>query len=83
MTYLITGATGDVGSRVVENLLRRGEHPRLFVRNLEKARSRFGDRVEVFVGDLADPSAMRATLEGVDDTRARRRITFDHGAGSA
>ncbi len=66
MTYLITGATGDVGSRVVENLLRRNERPRLFVRNAEKARSRFGDRVEVFVGDLMDPASKRAALDGVD-----------------
>ncbi len=67
MTYLITGATGDIGSRVVENLLRRGERPRVFVRDASKARSRFGDRVEVFVGDLADPTALRAALEGVDE----------------
>jgi uncharacterized protein YbjT (DUF2867 family) len=67
MTYLITGATGDIGSRVVENLLRRGQRPRVFVRDANKARSRFGDRVEVFVGDLADPTALRAALEGVDE----------------
>lgn len=66
MTYLITGATGDIGSKVVEHLLRRGERPRVFVRDAEKARSRFGDRVEVLVGDLADPSALKVALEGVD-----------------
>lgn len=66
MSYLITGATGDVGSRVVECLLRRGERPRVFVRNETKARSRFGDRVDIFVGDLADPASLRPALEGVD-----------------
>jgi uncharacterized protein YbjT (DUF2867 family) len=66
MTYLITGATGDVGSRVVECLLRRGERPRVFVRNETKARSRFGDRVDIFVGDLADPASLMPALEGVD-----------------
>lgn len=66
MTYLITGATGDIGSKVVEHLLERGERPRVFVRDAEKARSRFGDRVEIFVGDLAEPSALKAALEGVD-----------------
>jgi uncharacterized protein YbjT (DUF2867 family) len=66
MSYLITGATGDVGSRVVEYLLRRGERPRVFVRNETKARSRFGDRVDIFVGDLADPASLRPALEGVD-----------------
>jgi uncharacterized protein YbjT (DUF2867 family) len=67
MTYLITGATGDVGSKVVQHLLQRGERPRVFVRDAEKARSRFGDRVEVFVGDLADPAALNAALGGIDE----------------
>ena len=66
MTYLITGATGDVGSRVVERLLQGGDRPRVFVREEKKARSRFADRVYVFVGDLADPASLRAALEGVD-----------------
>ena len=67
MIYLITGATGDIGSRVVELLLRRGERPRVFVRDAHKARLRFGDRVDVFLGDFADPTALRAPLEGVDE----------------
>jgi len=67
MTYLITGATGDVGSKVVEHLLKRGDRPRVFVRDAEKARSRFGDRVEVFVGDLADAASLKAALAGADE----------------
>jgi len=66
MTYLITGATGDVGSKVVERLLQRGDRPRVFVREEKKARSRFGDRVDVFVGDLTYAASLRAALEGVD-----------------
>ena len=66
MPYLITGATGDVGSKVVELLLHRGYRPRIYVRDAEKARSRFGDRVDIFVGDLADTKALRTALEGVD-----------------
>jgi uncharacterized protein YbjT (DUF2867 family) len=66
MTYLITGATGDVGSKVVELLLQRGERPRAFVREEQRARSRYGDRVDVFVGDLADPASLRTALQGVD-----------------
>ena len=66
MTFLITGATGDVGSRVVERLMERGERPRVFVRSSAKAQARFGDRVEVFVGDLGHPSSLRAALEGID-----------------
>lgn len=66
MTYLISGATGDVGSRVVERLLQCGDRPRVFVREEKKARSRFGDRVDVFVGDLSEPASLRAALEGVE-----------------
>ena len=50
MKYLVTGATGDVGARVVNLLVQRGERPRVFVRNAHKARSRFGDRVDVYRG---------------------------------
>lgn len=67
MTALITGATGDVGSRVVDLLLRLGERPRVFVRDAGKARLRFGNQVDVFVGDLADPNSLRAALERVDE----------------
>jgi uncharacterized protein YbjT (DUF2867 family) len=66
MTYLITGATGDVGSKVVERLIGRGERPRVYVRNPEKAQTRFGDRVDVFVGDLGDPDALGSALKEVD-----------------
>src|SRR5580698_4571434 len=66
MTYLVTGATGDVGARVVEQLLQQGERPRIFVRDAQKARSCCGDRVEVFVGDLGDPASLRPALAGID-----------------
>jgi uncharacterized protein YbjT (DUF2867 family) len=66
MTYLITGATGDIGSKVVDLLIQGGNRPRVFARDAQKARSRFRDRVDVFVGDLADPESLRPALEGVD-----------------
>ncbi len=67
MTYLITGATGDVGSRVVNHLLQRGHRPRVFVRNAAKAQALFGHRVEIFVGDLAQPASLQPALLGVDE----------------
>jgi NAD(P)H-binding len=66
MTYLITGATGDVGSRVVAHLLKRNLRPRVLARNDAKARLLFGPRVDVFVGDLAEPASFREALEGID-----------------
>ena len=66
MTYLITGATGDVGSRVVRQLWERNICPRVLVRSEEKARALFGDRVDVRVGDLAAPDSMRGAIQGAD-----------------
>jgi uncharacterized protein YbjT (DUF2867 family) len=67
MTFLITGATGDVGSKVVIQLLQRGHRPRVFVRNAEKAQALFGDHVDIFAGDLAQPASLQPALEGVDE----------------
>lgn len=65
MTYLITGATGNVGSLVTERLLERGERPAVFVRDRKKAERLFGDRVEIRVGDLADISGALANVRGL------------------
>ncbi len=66
MTYLITGATGDVGSKVVDLLIQRGNRPRVFVRDANKAQSRFRDRVDICLGDLANAEALRTALKGID-----------------
>ncbi len=66
MTYLISGATGDIGSRVVTRLLDCGDRLRVFVRDAQKARARYGDRVDIVVGDLADAGSLLAALEGID-----------------
>jgi uncharacterized protein YbjT (DUF2867 family) len=65
MTHLITGATGDIGSRVVTRLLERGERPRVFVRDAQKARARYGDRVDIAVGDLGDSASLQKALAGI------------------
>jgi uncharacterized protein YbjT (DUF2867 family) len=61
---LITGATGNVGSLVVERLIARGHRPRIFARDPEKTRARYGDRVDVFLGDLADAATLKPALTG-------------------
>ena len=65
-TYLVTGATGNIGTRVVERLLQRGEQTRVFVRDADKARRRHADRVDVSVGDLNDSAALARAVDGVD-----------------
>jgi uncharacterized protein YbjT (DUF2867 family) len=66
MTYLITGATGDIGSRVVSRLLSSSVRPRVFVRDAAKARAKFGGAVDIFVGDLADATSLERALAGTD-----------------
>lgn len=65
MTYLVTGATGNIGTRIVKRLIARGIRPRVFVRDPSKAESRFGNDVEVFVGDLDDKQALMRAMDGV------------------
>jgi uncharacterized protein YbjT (DUF2867 family) len=66
MTCLITGATGDVGARIVRQLRARNIRPRILVRNAEKARTLFGDAAEIYIGDLAVPATTRPAMKGVD-----------------
>jgi len=66
VNYLVTGATGNIGSRVVKRLLDRGDRPRVFVRDAEKARARYGGRVDVSVGDFESAADMTAALAGID-----------------
>jgi uncharacterized protein YbjT (DUF2867 family) len=63
---VVTGATGNAGSEVVRALTARGSRVRAFVRDPGKARDKLGENVELAVGDFADPSSVRASLEGAD-----------------
>ncbi len=60
---LVTGATGNVGSRIVRLLAARGQAVRAFARKGERAR--FDPQVEVVTGDYTDPESLRAALKGV------------------
>ncbi|MBV8672249.1 MAG: NAD(P)H-binding protein [Acidobacteriaceae bacterium] len=66
MAYLITGATGEVGSRVTRRLLECGIRPHVLTRTADKARRLFGDAVDIFVGDLASPATMRKAIQGTE-----------------
>ena len=63
MTILVTGATGNVGRNVVEQLVRRGADVRTLVRDPSKAT--FPAGVEVVQGDLLDVDSLRAAMSGV------------------
>jgi len=66
MRYLITGANGQIGSRVVERLVQAGCRPRLLVRDAGKALSRFEGSVDVFKGELGDSGSLEIALNGID-----------------
>lgn len=64
MTVLVTGASGLVGSHVVEALAARGESVRALVRPASRAAVlRLG--AEAVVGDVTDPAAWQAATRGV------------------
>jgi uncharacterized protein YbjT (DUF2867 family) len=66
MTVLVTGATGNVGARVVRALGERGEPTRALVRDPDKAGRLLGGGVDLAVGDFADEASLRLALGGVD-----------------
>ena len=65
MKILVTGGTGHVGSAVIKELLKRNANVRAVVRKQDES-GKIPKGVEVVVGDLLDPIAMRKALEGVD-----------------
>jgi uncharacterized protein YbjT (DUF2867 family) len=63
MTILVTGATGNVGSNVVDQLVKRGADVRALVRDPSKAS--FAPGVEIVQGDLLDVDSLRTAMSGV------------------
>ncbi|KAM7264547.1 hypothetical protein ACFE04_002230 [Oxalis oulophora] len=55
---LVTGATGGVGSRVVNVLRNKGIPFRALARNEEKARRMLGPDVDLVIGDITDTTTM-------------------------
>lgn len=64
-TILITGATGNLGSKVAYELLKRGTILKLAGRNREKLVP-FEGQAPILIGDLEDEGFLRSALEGVN-----------------
>jgi uncharacterized protein YbjT (DUF2867 family) len=62
---LLTGATGNIGSAVLRRLTAKGERVRCLVRDPRRLGAE-RVRVQIALGDLADPSSFRNALRGVD-----------------
>lgn len=65
MPVLVTGATGNVGRLVVDQLLARGATVRALAPNSRKA-ALLPRRVEVAHGSIARPESLGAALDGVE-----------------
>jgi uncharacterized protein YbjT (DUF2867 family) len=62
---LLTGATGIVGSELLQHLVARGHGVRALVRDPRRLGAQ-RVRVQIALGDLADPQALRTAVRGVD-----------------
>jgi len=76
MRVLVTGATGQVGSAVVAELLKRGAEVRALIRKPDDAR-KLPARAEVAVGDLLDPVSVEEAMKGVDKLFLLNAVTAD------
>lgn len=63
--YLVTGATGNVGSEVVARLLADGEEVRVFTRDPGKV-AHLGDRVQAATGDFGEPDTFARAIAGAE-----------------
>ena len=72
---LVTGATGNVGSVVVEQLVEAGLDVRAFTRSPEKVT--FSRGVTPFKGDLLDVDALRAAIKRADFKSVRGPFKFN------
>ena len=78
---LLTGATGLLGSAVLRRLLANGIEVRCLVRDPR----RLGDervRVQLVLGDLAEPASYRRALRGVDTVVHLAGTARDQAGGS-
>ena len=66
MRIALTGGTGFVGHHIIGHLLRREHDVRALVREPERQGWLRDRSVEVVAGDLEDPAALRALVDGAD-----------------
>jgi NADH dehydrogenase len=78
---LLTGATGQVGSALLGRLLAQGTPVRCLVRDPRRLGAR-RVRVQIALGDLADPPSFRNAMRGVDTVVHLAASTRDQRRGS-
>jgi nucleoside-diphosphate-sugar epimerase/predicted dehydrogenase len=63
---LVTGAAGLIGRHLVRQLLKNGDRVRIFVRRQPPLEFMGDPNVEVFLGDLGDPTAVDQAVAGTE-----------------
>jgi putative NADH-flavin reductase len=66
MNVTVFGATGNIGSLIVERLLDRRHEVTAYVRNTSKVPAQWSDRVRVVVGEITDAAAIDRAVAGAD-----------------
>lgn len=66
MRYLLTGATGYIGSLLAQKLIDEGQQVLALVRNEAKARAMLPEQVEILVADLTDHEALQSLALSFD-----------------
>jgi uncharacterized protein YbjT (DUF2867 family) len=65
MKVLVTGATGNVGSVLVPELIKRGADVRIFTRK-QPNQDAWPKNIEIAIGDLLDAESVARAMEGID-----------------
>ena len=63
---IVYGGTGFYGRKVVENLVEKRQPVKVVTRNTEKAKKVFGNKVELFQGDITEKGIIEKSLKNVD-----------------
>ncbi|CAF1263299.1 unnamed protein product [Rotaria sordida] len=77
MSYVVTGATGQVGSAVVDYLISQSVPVRVVIRSENKAESFRSRNVEVTIADLTDIEALTKTFQGAKAVFAMNPPAYD------
>ena len=62
----VTGATGFIGTKLVQELVRQGCFVRALTRESSKTDGLGGERVELVRGNILDPDSLRRGMEGCE-----------------
>jgi dihydroflavonol-4-reductase len=65
-TIFVTGATGQTGGNVCEQLIERGDHVRALVRNPDEGTALAGIGVELVKGDISDADDVLRAAKGAE-----------------